>query len=77
MANKVWQESGRAAWTLFHWVNLRVCLPGKTKVTYLSLAVFIDQHVGRLEIAVHHTRTVHEMQSTEQVVHDGLNVILG
>ena len=61
---------------MHHWVNQAVSLPRKTKITDLSDTVLINEHIGRFQISVNDAGGVDEMKSAEQVIHDGLNVVL-
>ena len=46
-----------------------------TKVADLQIAVGIDAHVGRLQVAVYHVGRVNVLEATQQLVHEKLDVV--
>lgn len=50
--------------------------PGKTKVTNGYCALFINQHIRRLQIAMNDVSGVKKVNSTEQVVQDVQHLIV-
>ena len=50
--------------------------PCQSKVTDLDCALHVNKNIGRLDVSVHHVRSVDEIQTAEQVVKDDLYVLL-
>jgi hypothetical protein len=42
----------------------------ETKVTYLNVAVLVNQNIGRLDVPVHDIGLMNLVQNTEHVIHD-------
>ena len=51
-------------------------LSGEPKVTNLGCAILIDEYICWLDISVHDASRMDVLETTEHVVHDGLNVSL-
>lgn len=51
--------------------------PRKPKVANFHCAVLVDQYVRRLYVSVQDASRVHVLQSAEQIVHDGLDMLVG
>lgn len=57
--------------------HVAVPATGEAPIGNLQLALFVDEQVGRLEVAVNHLLAMHVMHAAEELLRPRLDVILG